>query len=36
LQRTVDGDREAAEARRVREEAQKQLDEKRRAQNKNP
>jgi len=29
LQRTADGDREAAEARRVREEAQKQLEEKR-------
>ncbi len=31
LQRTADGDREAAEARRVREEAQKQLEEKRTA-----
>jgi predicted Zn-dependent protease len=29
LKRTADGDREAAEARRVREEAQKQLEEKR-------
>jgi tetratricopeptide (TPR) repeat protein len=29
LQRTADGDREAAEARRVREEAQKQMEEKR-------
>jgi len=32
LKRTADGDREAAEARRVREEAQKRLEEKRKAQ----
>jgi len=32
LQRTADGDREAAEARRVREAAQKQLEDKRKNQ----